>query len=148
MARDVARNPVQAANHLMFETARRHELRADANAEERSASLAHRFLHRLNHARNAVKPAPTIRKRANSRQNDMVRGDHILRPRGDFHLAIQAGLARGALEGLLRRVQIAGAVVNDGDAHGMPKARPWSTARAPPGAHRWRPRREAHGRRP
>ena len=33
---------------------------------------------------------------------------------------VEAGLARGALEGLRRRVQIAGAVIDDGDAHRVP----------------------------
>src|ERR1700723_1620239 len=77
--RDVARNPVEASNHLMFEAARRHELRADANAEERSASLPHRLLHCIDHARNAIEPAAAVRKRANARQNDMVGGKHVLR---------------------------------------------------------------------
>ena len=41
-------------------------------------------------------------ERADSRQHDMIGGEHILRPRGDAHLATQAGLARGALEGFPR----------------------------------------------
>src|SRR6202050_4929296 len=120
--RDVARNPVQAINHLVFEAARGHELCADTYAQEWTAALAHRLLHRLNHAGNAVKPTATVGKCANARQNDMIGGEHILRPRGDLHLAAQAGLASRALERLLRRVQIAGAIVDDGDdAHSILK---------------------------
>ncbi len=103
----------------MLEAARRHELRADANAEERPASLAHRLVHRLDHAGNAVEPAAAVRERADARQHDMIGGEHLLGPSGDAHLTTQAGLARGALEGFPRRVQIAGAIVYDGDAHGM-----------------------------
>src|ERR1700722_14990023 len=84
--RDVACNPVQAVDRLMFEPARRHELRADANAEERPASLAHCLLHRLNHARNAVEPTAAVGKCANARQKDMVRGENILGPRGGLAL--------------------------------------------------------------
>src|ERR1700727_446050 len=120
--RNVARNPVQAVNHLMFEAARGHELRAHANTEEGPASLAHCLLHRLNHARNAVEPAAAVGKCADARQNNMVRGENIFRPRSDLDLAAQAGLARGALKGFLRRMQITGAVVDNGDdAHGILK---------------------------
>src|SRR3984885_8743007 len=119
---DVACNPVQAVHHLMFEPARRHELRANANAQEGPASLAHCLLHRLNHARNAVEPAAAVGKCADARQNNMVRGENIFRPRSDLDLAAQAGLARGALKGFLRRMQITGAVVDNGDdAHGILK---------------------------
>ena len=119
IARDVARDPVQAGDHLMLEAARRHQLRADADAQERPASLAHRLVHRLDHAGNAVESAAAVGECAHSRQHDMVGGEHILGARGDAHLATQAGLARGALEGFPRRVQIAGAIIDDGDAHRM-----------------------------
>src|ERR1700733_13553443 len=117
--RDVARDPVQAVNHFMLEASRRHELRANANAEKGFASLTHSLVHRLDHTGNAIKSAPANRERPDARQHDMVGGQHVLRPRRDADLATQTGLARGALEGLARRMQIAGTVVDYGDAHRM-----------------------------
>ena len=54
---------------------------------------------------------------ADAGQHDAVGGAHAFGVGGQLDLGRDAGLARGALEGLGRRAQIAGAVVDDGDAH-------------------------------
>ena len=64
----------------MLEPARRHELRADADAEKRPASLAHSFVQRFDHAGDAVKPTPAVGERADARQDDVLGRKHFLRP--------------------------------------------------------------------
>ena len=103
----------------MLEAARREQLRADANPQKRPPSLAHRLFQRLDHAGDAVEAAPAIGESADPGKHDMLSGEHVFGARGDFDLAAHAGLARGALEGLPRRVQIARAIIDDGDAHRM-----------------------------
>ena len=80
-------------------------------------TLQRRLLHRLDHAGDAVESAPAVGEGADPRQNDAVRGEHILGTRRDLDLIARAGFARGALERLPRRVEVARAVVDDCDAH-------------------------------
>ena len=82
----------------MLEAARGQVESRQLDPEERPTALAHSLVHRVDHAGNAVKPAPAIRERADARQHDMVGGNHVLGPRRDVDLATQAGLARCALK--------------------------------------------------
>ncbi len=75
------------------------------------------LLERLDHAGDRVEPASAIGEGADARQHDMVGARDVLGSRGDHDLAREPGLARGALEGLAGGVQIARAVIDDGDAH-------------------------------
>ena len=54
--------------------ARGHQLHADANAKERAAAAAHRFLERLDHAGDAIEAAPAIGEGADAGQDDMIGG--------------------------------------------------------------------------
>ncbi len=116
--RDVAGNPAEALGGLVFEAAGREQLRPDADAEERLALLPHRLRQRLDHAGDGVEAAPAVGEGADARQHDVSGGEHVLGVRRDLHRAVEPSLARGALEGLVRRVQISRAVVDDGDGHG------------------------------
>src|SRR5260370_28535065 len=101
----------------MLEATGRQGLRADENAQKRRAWLAHRLNQRLDHAGDAVEPAPAVGEGADARQHDMLGGEQVLGPRDDVDFAAHSVVPRGALERLLRRAQIARAVVDDGDGH-------------------------------
>ncbi len=58
-----------------FQPACRHQLHADADAEERLANLP-TFLQRLDHAGHSDQPAPAIGEGADARQHDALRPAH------------------------------------------------------------------------
>ncbi len=142
--RDVAANPIEAGDDFVFEPARRHQLHADADAEERPAAAAHRLFQRLDHAGNGVEPAPAIGEGADAGQNDVLGARDVLRAPGHLDFAREARFARGALERLVGRVQIARAVVDDRDAH--VSGPPPGTAREPAAAPKTAGRGEVAGR--
>src|SRR4029077_20391903 len=103
---------------LVLAAALRHQLHADADAEERPAFLPHGFVQRLDHAGDRIEPAPAVGKRADAGQHDAISATHRVGIAGNDDRLIVPGLARGALERLRRRVQVARAVVDDRDRHG------------------------------
>ena len=111
---DVARDPVEAVGVDVLAAARRHQLHADADAEERPRLVAHRLGHRLDHAVDRVEAACGNRRR---RRRPAARRDRRGTPRRDRRvthdlLAVPA-FARRALERLRGGVQIARAVIDD-----------------------------------
>ena len=114
---DVAGDPAEAARHGLFQPALRHQLHADADAEERPRPGDGYLLDRLGHAGHGVEPGAAVGIGADARQHDAVGGAHALGIRRQVDLGGYAGLTRGALECLGRRAQIARAVVDDRDAH-------------------------------
>ena len=60
---------------------------------------------------------PAIGEGADARQHHAIGARDVIRIAGHYDRLIVAAVARGALERLGGRVQIAGAVVDDGDAH-------------------------------
>ena len=114
---DLAGDPAEPRRHLVFAAALGHELHADADAEERPALAAHGFLERRDHARHRVEAAAAIGERADARQHHALGAAHRRPDRASPRSAERAALARGALERLRGGVQIAGAVIDDGDAH-------------------------------
>src|SRR5215813_4244788 len=114
---DLARDPAQPRRHLVFAAALGHELHADANAEERSAARAHAVVERLHHAADSVEPTPAIGEGADARQHHAVGAGDLLGFARHHDRLRQPFLARGALERLRRRMQIARAVIDDGDGH-------------------------------
>src|SRR5438067_326595 len=77
-------------------------------------------LERLDHAADLVEPAATIRKSTDARQYDPVGAAYRIRIAGDQDRLVASGLARGTLERLQGRMQIARAVIDDRDGHGRP----------------------------
>ncbi len=114
---DVAGDPAEAARHRLFQPALRHQLHADADAEERPRLGDRRLLDRLDHAGHGVEAGAAIGIGADAGQHDAVGGAHAFGIGGQVDLGGDARFARGALERLGRRAQIAGAVVDDRDAH-------------------------------
>ncbi len=100
----------------MLLAAGRHQLHADADAEERPRLLSHGFRHRLDHAVELVEALAAIGERPDARQHDAIGAIHHLGITGDNDLVELLHAARRALERLGGRVQIAGAVINDGNA--------------------------------
>ena len=85
--------------------------------------LRTRLLERVDHAGDRIEPAPAIGEGADARQHDAVGAAQL--SSGSLVTSdrlVVAALARGALERLRRRVQIARAVIDDGDAH-APRSR-------------------------
>ncbi len=117
---DLAGNPTQALDHLVFAAALRHQLHADADAEERPALATHRFLERLDHALDRIESAAAIRKRADAGQHDAVGPAHRVRVSGHHDRLVASGLARRTLERLGGRMQVARAVIDDRHGHGRP----------------------------
>ena len=114
---DLAGDPAQALRHLVFAPALGQQLHADADAEERPALLAHRLLERGDHAVDRIETAAAIGKGADAGKHDAVGGGHHIRIAGHDDRLVEAGFVRRALERLGGRVQIAGAVVDDRNAH-------------------------------
>jgi hypothetical protein len=114
---DIAGNPVESLRHLMFEPARRHELHADADTEKRLPLFDDGFVERLDHAADRVKAAPAIGERADAGQHDALGLANVLGIAGQAYFGADAAFARGALQRLLRGVQIARPIVNDRDTH-------------------------------
>src|SRR4029450_10709369 len=114
---DLARNPAQPLRHLVFAAAFGHELHAHTNAEDRPAAPAHAVVERLHHAADGIEPTPAIGKGADARQHHALGPGDLFRIARHHDRLRQSFLARGALERFRRRVQIARAVIDDGDAH-------------------------------
>ena len=114
---DLAGDPAQAFVDLVFAAALGQKLHADADAEERPRLAAHRLLERIDHAVDGIEPAPAIGKGADARQHDAIGVRHHGRILRHHDRLVEAGLVRRALERLRGRVQIAGTVIDDGDAH-------------------------------
>ena len=102
---------------LVLEPALGHQLHADADAEERTAALAHAFVERLDHAVDGVETAPAIGKGADAGKHDAVGARDRLGAAGDHDRLRVAGFARRALERLGGRMQIARPVVDDRNGH-------------------------------
>ncbi len=69
---DLAGDPAQALRDPVFEPALGHQLHADADAEERTAALAHALVERLDHAVDRIEAAPAIGKGADAGQHDAI----------------------------------------------------------------------------
>ena len=92
-------------------------MHADADAEERPAFSAHRFLERRDHAADGVKTAPAVGEGADAGQHHPIGRGHDAWIVRHHDRLLQAGILRRAFERLGRRVQVAGAVIDDGDGH-------------------------------
>ena len=101
----------------MLLAARRHQLHADADAEERPRLFAHRFGHRLDHAVERIQSAAAIGEGADPGQHDAIGAEHGFGIAGHHDFSGTCHAARRALERLGGGVQIAGAVIDDGNAH-------------------------------
>src|SRR5450755_3086697 len=101
----------------MLEPARRHELEADADAEKGLAPFPYRLLQRLDHARNAGEASAAVGKGSDARQHDARRRGHLLRLGRDLDGDAVSMLARGPLERLGGGMEVARAIIDDGDVH-------------------------------
>ena len=114
---DLARDPAEPLDHLVFAAALGHQLHADADAEERPAARAHALVERVHHAADGVEAAPAIREGADAGQHHAVGAGDLVGIARHHDRLRRAHFARGALERLGRRMQIARSVVDDGDGH-------------------------------
>ena len=114
---DLAGDPAEPVGDLIFAAALGQKLHADADAEERPALVMHRLFQRRDHAVHAVEAAPAIGEGADARQHDAIGGGHHRRVVGHDDRLIVPAVARGPFERLGGGVQIARAVIDDGDAH-------------------------------
>ena len=71
----------------------------------------------IDHAGNVVEPAPAIGKGADAGQHHAIGGRHRVGIARHNNRLIVPAFARSAFEGFRRRMQIARAVVDNGDAH-------------------------------
>ena len=101
----------------MLEASGRHELHADADAEERLSPLAHRLMKGVHHARHRVEAAAAIGEGADARQHDAVGAGDAVRIGRDLDRDPEASLARRALKSLGGRMEVARTVIDEGDAH-------------------------------
>ena len=104
----------------MLLAARRHQLHADADAEERPRLDAHRFGHRFQHAVHRVEAPAAIGEGADAGQHDAIGAVHGFGIARHHDLLRILHAPRGKLERFRRRVKIAGAVIDDRNAHRGP----------------------------
>src|SRR3569833_479662 len=117
---DIAGNPVEAVGRDVLLAAGRHQLHADTDAEEWSRLVAHRFRHGFTHAIVGVDSAPAIGEGAVPGLHDAIGAIDRIRIARHHDLLRLFHAARGAFEGLGRRMQIAGAIIDDRDSHRPP----------------------------
>ena len=79
--------------------------------------LAHALFKRIDHAGNFVEPTTAIGKGADAGQHHAIGTRDRGRIVGYDNRLVVAALASRAFESLRSRMQIAGAIVNNGDAH-------------------------------
>ena len=96
MALHVALDPAEARRDAELEPALGHQLRADADAEERPAFAAHGLLQRLAHAGDRIDARPAVGEGADARQHDAVGGQHVGRIGASPRCATSASLSRAA----------------------------------------------------
>ena len=112
---DFAGNPIQAVADAVLQTARCQHLHADADAEKRTAFGSDGVLQGVAHAGNRFEAAAAIGESPNAGQHDAISLAHDVWIGGHLNAAFGGAVARGAFERLCGRVQVAGAVVDDGD---------------------------------
>ncbi len=113
---DLAGNPAEAIGDFELEAAARHQLHADADAEEWAAIVADGAGQGFCQAGHCEQSALAVGVGADARQDDAIGGRDVFGARCHEDLRRRFALSRGALESLCSRMQIAGAVVDDGDA--------------------------------
>jgi hypothetical protein len=104
---DFAWYPPQTWRHPILASAFRHQLHADADAEERRAPFADTPLERVHHAWNCIEAAPAIGERADSGQHNPVSARNHFRIAGDRNRLLMPAFTSGALKSLSGRMQIA-----------------------------------------
>ncbi|KXI34708.1 UNVERIFIED_CONTAM: hypothetical protein ACS92_04030 [Bacillus cereus] len=92
-------------------------MHADADAEERPRLDPHGFRDRLDHAVDRVEAAAAIGEGPDAGQHDAIGAIGLVGIARDEDLLRRFQAAPGALEGLGGRMQVAGPVIDDGDAH-------------------------------
>src|SRR6516165_9800904 len=112
---DLACDPAQALRDRVLPPALGHELHADADAEKGPRPRPHAFVERLHHPADAVESMPAIRKGANPRQDDAIGASHPVGVARHRDLCDKPCFAPCAFERLGGRMQIARAVIHDGD---------------------------------
>ena len=100
----------------MFEPARGHELHADANSKEGFAAGNHLLLQSFAHAGNGHETGMAILEGANTGQHNALGPAHLIGIRGNCNLP---AAACRALEGFQGGMQIAGAIIDNCNLHGI-----------------------------
>src|SRR6266851_10481994 len=114
---DVAGDPVEAVGGDMLLAARRHQLHADTDAEERPRLVPHGFGHGFDHAVQRIETPAAIGEGADAGQHDTIGAKRHFGIAGHHDLFRNVHAPRRALERLGRGMQIAGSVIDDGDTH-------------------------------
>ncbi len=142
-ARHLTGDPVQSRRVLVFAAQAGHQLHADADAQKGARLDLNGLYHRI------IKPAGSFQcchtggERPVSGQHDPVCACHNIRIRGHRDVT-RTHFARHAFKRFVRRVQIAGLVINDCGQHRL-KARLWSMGCLRPCADQPLPLRAARG---
>ncbi len=120
----------------LFMAIGRHQLHADADAEERHAARNDALLHRVAHAAHGAEPVHAIGEGADARQDDAVGLAHDVWIVADDDIGVGPDRPDRALEGFCCRAQIARAIVDDRDRAAHFPARKSRSARSGAGATR------------
>src|SRR6185295_16724099 len=114
---DFAGDPAEAGCHLIFAPAFSHQLHADTDAEKRFPALPYTLSKGVDHSRNFVESAAAISECANAGQDDAVGTRHCIWIARHSNWLFVSAFTCGPFKCLGRRMQIAGAIVDDGNAH-------------------------------
>src|SRR4029077_1143803 len=114
---DFASAPAKARCHLIFAAAFSHQLHADTDAEKRFSALPHTLFESVDHSRNFVESAAAISECANAGQDDAVGTRHRVWIARHSNWLFVSAFTCGPFKCLGRRMQIGGAIVDEGTAH-------------------------------
>jgi len=113
-------DPAKSFGDGLFKPARRHQLHADAYAQEWDRPALHSIDDRLDHAVDRLQSRAAIGISAHTRQNHAIRSAYTLGVIGQVYVSCNSCFARRALERLGGGAQISRTVVDDGYAHRHP----------------------------
>src|SRR5215813_4653464 len=114
---DFAGDPAKARRHLIFSPALSHQLHSNANSKKRFSILSYTLFKRVDHSRDCVETSPAIGKCADAGQHHTVGTHNRIRIVRHENWLLVSIFTCSPFEGLGSRMQIAGAIVNDGNAH-------------------------------
>src|SRR6185437_16071827 len=123
-AHHLAANPAQYTVISEFAAHIRHQLHADADAEEWNTLADDSFIQDIDHTRHRRQTGHAIGKGADARQHDPIGPGDNSGVGGDDDLMPRAALGGNARQGLLGRTEIAGAVIDQGNKHRAPRTGP------------------------
>src|SRR5689334_7822850 len=114
---DFAGNPAKARGHLIFTPALSHQLHTNADSKKWLSIFPHTLFERIDHSWNLVEASSAIGECAHAGEHHAIGTANCIRIVRDNNWLFISAFARSPFESFRRRMQIAGPIVYDGNAH-------------------------------